>query len=278
MTAPPPTPTLAGAKFHGLGNDFVVVLADDVPAGAVALARRVCHRRTGIGADGLVVGVPSPREGVDLVFHLWNADGSVAEISGNGIRCLAHAHARQRGVEALDLVVETLAGDRTLRVTAGADPEQVDASVTMGKARPGPVLDGVPQAPTVHARRAVTVDVGNPHLVVLVDDPDAVDLTVAGPTIEAGFAGGINVHFVAPEADGGLRLRVWERGAGVTEACGSGAVAAASAAHDWGLVGERVRVHMPGGAAEVVIGEQLTLIGPSVHIADVVFAGEPARG
>lgn len=278
MNALPPTATLAGAKFHGLGNDFVVVLADDVPAGAAALARRVCHRRTGIGADGLVVGVPSPRAGVDLVFHLWNADGSVAEISGNGIRCLAHAEARRRGVDALELVVETLAGDRTLHVTAGAAPHHVDASVTMGKARPGPVLDGVPQAPTVQARRAVTVDVGNPHVVILVDDPDAVDLSVAGPAIEAGFAGGINVHFVAADAHGGLRLRVWERGAGITEACGSGAVAAASAAHDWGLVGDRVRVTMPGGAAEVVVGDELTLIGPSVHIADVVFAGEPARG
>jgi diaminopimelate epimerase len=131
------------------------------------------------------------------------------------------------------------------------------------------MVDSLPAAPTVDPRRTVTVDLGNPHVVVLVDDPDAVDVAVAGPLIEAAFAGGINVHFVAPTDDGGLRLRVWERGAGITEACGSGATAAAFAAHEWGLVSDRVRVAMPGGDAEVLIGDELTLIGPSEFIADI---------
>jgi diaminopimelate epimerase len=256
-------------KHHGLGNDFLVALALRVPDDPAVLARHVCARRTGVGADGLIVGTPSTRPGIDLVMHLWNADGSVAEISGNGIRCLAHAEARRRGETTLDLVIETLAGDRAIAVRPGPDPDAVLASVSMGTARPGPQLEGTPGAPSVEARRAVTVDLGNPHVVILVDDPGAVELEVAGPTIEAGFPGGINVHFVAPTDDGGLRLRVWERGAGVTEACGSGAVAAAFAAHEWGLVGDRVRVAMPGGDAEVVIGDELTLVGPSVYVADV---------
>jgi diaminopimelate epimerase len=265
-------------KHHGLGNDFLVALALRVPDDAAALARRVCARRTGVGADGLIVGTPSSRPGVDLVMHLWNADGSVAEISGNGIRCLAHAESRRRG-SAVDLVIETLAGDRRVVVEPSDDLDVVRASVTMGAARPGPQLEGTPHAPTVDARRAATVDIGNPHLVILVDDPSTVDVSVAGPAIESRFPGGINVHFVAPTIDGGLRLRVWERGAGITEACGSGAVAAAHVAHAWGLVGEHVRVAMPGGDAEVVVGEELTLIGPSVYVADVSFPLEAgARG
>jgi diaminopimelate epimerase len=144
----------------------------------------------------------------------------------------------------------------------------------MGVARPGPLLEGTPHAPTVDAHRAVTIDLGNPHLVLLVDDPGAVDLATAGPSIESHFPGGINVHFIAPTIDGGLRLRVWERGAGITEACGTGAVAAAYAAHQWGLVGDHVRVAMPGGDAEVLVGEELTLIGPSVYIADVIVPTE----
>jgi diaminopimelate epimerase len=261
-------------KHHGLGNDFLVALALRVPDDAAALARRVCARRTGVGADGLIVGVPSDRPGIDLVMHLWNADGSVAEISGNGIRCLAQAEARRRGLTAVDLCIETLAGDRIVAVSPGPEPDTVHASVQMGSARPGPQLEGTPHAPSVDARKAVTVDLGNPHLVILVDDPGAVDLDTAGPIIESRFPGGMNVHFVAPTIDGGLRLRVWERGAGITDACGTGAVAAAYAAHGWGLVGDRVRVSMPGGDAEVILGEQLTLVGPSVYIADVVVPTE----
>lgn len=272
MTGPAAGPAgvpLRCAKYHGLGNDFVVALLDAVPPHADALARAVCARRTGVGADGLIIGTPSARPGVDLVFNLWNADGGVAEISGNGIRCLAHAEVRRRGVERADLVIETLAGDRTITVAPGRHPGEIVASVTMGRAEPGPALDTVPVAPTVVATRAATVDVGNPHLVLLVDDPDTVDVATAGPAIEARFPGGINVHFVATTPEGGLRMRVWERGAGITEACGSGATAAAHVAREWGLVGERVRVEMPGGEAEVLVGDELTLVGPSVHIADL---------
>ena len=151
MTGPAAGPAgvpLRCAKYHGLGNDFVVALLDAVPPHADALARTVCARRTGVGADGLIIGTPSARPGVDLVFNLWNADGGVAEISGNGIRCLAHAEVRRRGVERADLVIETLAGDRTITVAPGRHPGEIVASVTMGRAEPGPALDTVPVAPT----------------------------------------------------------------------------------------------------------------------------------
>jgi diaminopimelate epimerase len=260
-------------KHHGLGNDFLVALLPGVPAGAAELARRLCHRRHGVGADGLVIGTPSLRSGIDLVMHLWNSDGSVAEISGNGIRCLAQAEARRRGVVTADLVVETLAGDRTVAMRPGPEPATVLVSVGMGAPRPGPALAGTPAAPTVVGRRALTVDIGNPHVVILVDEPERVDVGRAGPVIESLFPDGINVHFVAPAADGRLRMRVWERGAGITDACGSGAAAAAYAAHEWGLVGERVRVSMPGGDAEVVVDDELTLVGPATYVADIEVPG-----
>jgi diaminopimelate epimerase len=108
--------------------------------------------------------------------------------------------------------------------------------------------------------------------VVLVDDPAAVDLAGEGAWYEARFTDGVNVEFIAPTGDDALALRVWERGAGITQACGTGACAAAQVAHAWGLVGERVRVEMPGGAAEVQLGPSITLIGPAVKVATIELA------
>ena len=262
-------------KHHGLGNDFLVALLDAPPSEAelAATAVAVCDRHRGIGADGLLVLTPSSRPGIDAAMSLNNADGSVAEISGNGIRCAAQALARSRELASGTFVLQTLAGDRTLRLRPGSGAHEVFVEVDMGAARPGPALARDPVAPTVVPRRSATYDIGNPHLVVLVDDPATVDVGRAGPLLERDYPGGINVHFVAPTADGGLDLRVWERGAGITEACGSGATVSALAAHAWGLVGDRVVVHMPGGAAEVVVGRTLTLIGPSVYIATIEIPG-----
>lgn len=275
-------------KHHGLGNDFLVALLPAVPRDAASLAVRLCDRRRGIGADGLIVGTPpvvSARgsgAGAVLVMHLWNADGSIAEISGNGIRCLAQAEVRRLGLAEADLLIDTLGGARRVQVRPTEDPRTVLASVAMGKARQGAAIAGAPAPDGVAVRRAATVDVGNPHVVLLVDDPAAVDVAVAGPAVEALFPGGINVHFVRVVSPGELQLRVWERGAGVTEACGSGATAAAWAARQWGLAERHVRVVMPGGAVEVdlpapargntadadAVGE-LTLTGPATYVADI---------
>lgn len=264
------------SKLHGLGNDFLVLLEDGagapVPAdeaGQAELARRLCDRHRGIGSDGLIVGArPGPNDDVDVVMHLHNADGSRAEMSGNGIRCLAHAVVRARGERAGTVVAATDAGLRTLVVAPGGHDGEALVRVGMGTVASGPAVP-----PDVVERlggaRHATVDVGNPHLVVLVDDPLAVDLAAEGPPLEAAFPAGVNVEFVAPTADG-LVLTVWERGAGITEACGTGACAATAAAHRWGVVGERAEVRMPGGVATVELdGDEITLVGPSEHIADV---------
>ncbi len=263
------------SKHHGLGNDFLVLvdLAGDDEV-TPELARWACDRRRGIGADGFLVGsVPEgffPDGPPHLRMVLYNADGGRAEMSGNGIRCLAQAEARRMGVDRVELRILTDAGLRVCEVREGPDPRTATVSVDMGRARalPDPG-DGWQVEAGVPVHRAALVDLGNPHAVLLVDDPSQVDLAVVGPAVERHFPAGVNVEVVAPAAGDGLRLRVWERGAGITEACGTGACAAAWAAHGWGLAAVDVTVHMPGGDAVVVVGDHLTLVGPATYVADI---------
>lgn len=257
-------------KHHGLGNDFLVALATDVGdlVPDPEVARALCDRRRGVGADGLIYGLAPARDEHDACMVLLNSDGSEAEISGNGIRCLAQAILRSAGQTEASLQIETPGGVRTVRTVRGEPEAELWLQVDMGPARPGPEL-GAASAEFAADRRA-TVDLGNPHLVLLVRDPDRVDLEEVGPRLEADYPAGINVHAVAVEARDRLRLRVWERGAGITMACGSGAVAATAAAQDWGLVDDRVQVLMPGGTATVERGEgTMLLTGPTVFVAEV---------
>jgi diaminopimelate epimerase len=255
-------------KHHGLANDFLVVL-DEANDRAVAvgpeLAVRLCDRRTGLGADGLLHGAaPGPGADVDVVMHLFNADGSRAEMSGNGIRCLGQALVMARDVGEAVLVVGTDAGPRRLQVEPGGTASTVLVRLP----------DEVPAHLGVDEGRVASVSLGNPHVVVLVDDPEAVDLEADGGWVEQRIAGGANVEFIARTSPDHLELRVWERGVGATHACGTGACAAAHAAHRWGLVGDRVRVSMPGGVAEVDLGPSITLIGPADHVATIEIADD----
>jgi diaminopimelate epimerase len=257
-------------KHQGLGNDFLVRRTPDLPAGAPALARRLCARRRGVGADGLIFGVDPADPANDVAMVLFNADGSRAEMSGNGIRCLAQAVLAGPAPRAVN--VETDAGVRQVLLTPTDEPSTVQAAVDMGRVGPGPGTASVRLASG--EIRSATADIGNPHLVVQVEDPAAVELSVAGPRHEAVFAAGINVEFIAPADGSAIDLRVWERGAGVTEACGSGACAAAYHAREWGLVGEQVEVRMPGGSAQVGLGDTVTLSGPAVHVATIEVPDE----
>ncbi|MEE9415093.1 MAG: diaminopimelate epimerase [Acidimicrobiales bacterium] len=254
-------------KHHGLGNDFLVTIVDSLPADAADLARKLCHRRLGIGADGLLFALVESNDSTTMV--LFNSDGSRPEMSGNGIRCLAHAVTMRDETSEADILISTDGGPRQVQVMPGASPDQIMARVDMGPVGVGPgVHDGL------KFDKAATADVGNPHLVIAVPKPADVDLAVAGPALEAGYPEGINVEFIAPtvgESDA-IDLAVWERGAGITQACGTGACAAATRAHEWGLVGERVTVHMPGGDAVVEVGNPVRLLGPSVFVATVEYA------
>lgn len=277
------------SKHHGLGNDFLIAVDPATPPGS-AEARRWCDRHVGVGADGLLVATPGDPEVAGVRRHwrmvLWNADGSRAEISGNGIRCLGQAIAGAEGLDPStdqELVIETDAGTRTLRIRAGEVPAEgyqpttVQVQAGMGKAVEGPQASdrwaevGVP----VTGQRGV--DIGNPHLVAYVDGAETLsrfDMAALGPVIEADYPGGCNVHLVAVVGPDRLSLKVWERGAGVTQACGSGACAAAWAANAAGLVGDEVTVDMPGGSAVVTITpDEILLTGPAVRVADVIIDG-----
>lgn len=268
-------------KLDALGNDFLVAFVEELPDPDTAArsAAAWCDRRGGVGADGLIYAVlESGTAGFDVRMRLWNSDGSPAEVSGNGLRCLAHAVARERGEDQLDLVVETTAGRRYCRIRATGRPDTVTGEGQMGNVEPGPTPDlGAAKVSEVlecilgagAVRRWETRRLGNPHIVVEVADPRMVPVQEAGPAVEALFSGGINVHFSARTGEDELSVDVWERGAGVTQACGTGAVAAAAVFGDWGLVGERVTVRMPGGDLQVGLSGPVTLEGPSKYVGEV---------
>jgi diaminopimelate epimerase len=219
---------------------------------------------------------------------LTNADGTIAEMSGNGARCLAWV-ARRAGMGTAErLVVDTGGGRRTLELTCAADGDVVYAVCDMGALTfdPPEIPLDAPSAADVAAviggARVVghAAGIGNPHWVLTVDDPDAVDLAGLGPGLEhdARFPNRVNVEFVAITGPDRLSMRVWERGVGETQSCGTGACAAAGVAHELGLVGTRVCVQVRGGDLDVELGPTVRLGGPVVHVFDVDLAlARPVR-
>lgn len=242
-------------KMEGLGNDFVVLAGPRTVTAAEVAAW--CDRRLGVGADGVLVVSP----GDPVVMEYWNADGSPAEMCGNGLRCVAR-FAVSRGMAhppAFD--VRTPAGIRRVEVR---DDETVRAEL-------GPVRVGSGSV-DLAGYRLVPVDVGNPHAVAFVDDCRTVPVAAAGPLIETdpAFPGRTNAEFATIVSPDRIALRVWERGSGETLACGTGAAATVAAAHAAGLTGPAVTVTLPGGDLGVEIVDGVAWIdGP----ARVVFAG-----
>ena len=268
------------SKMHGLGNDFVVIdgVRQQVTLDA-ATVRRLADRHTGIGCDQLLLVEPPPDASVDFRYRIFNADGGEVEQCGNGARCFARFVHDQGLCDKTALRVATRAGVLELR-------QEADGQVTVDM--------GVPEfeparIPFTAAARATTyrldtelgevsfgaVALGNPHAVLQVDDPDQAPVATLGPLLEShpDFPRRVNVGFLGVVDRGHVRLRVFERGVGETQACGSGACAAVVVGRQQGLLDARVAVDLAGGRLVISWlgeGEPVLMTGPATH----VFEGE----
>ncbi len=295
-------PRMKFTKMQGLGNDYVFVnLHDEQVSHPAALARAVSDRHCGVGSDGLILIGPS--DSADVRMEIYNADGSFAQMCGNGIRCVAKYAVERRLVSGPMVRIETDSGVKTAecRIEAGlvrsvrvdmgrpslaasalpstirADrivnfPLRIDLPEPQASARAD--VHDVTSAPPLMERKITCVSIGNPHAVVFVDDLDAVALEHVGPLIERApeFPERINVHFVRVDSRTHVTVRTWERGSGATRACGTGACAVCAAA----VVTERtepvITVTLPGGELEVDWADRdhLHMTGPAVE----VFTGD----
>ena len=250
-------------KMHGLGNDFVILDAREAPVTMdAARARSIADRRTGVGCDQVIVLEPSAV--ADVRMRIWNADGGEVESCGNATRCVAVLGAA---------TIETKGG--VLSASANGD----GASIDMGPPRFGwdeiplgfPMDTAAMPVGWEDLQQPFAVNVGNPHVVFFVGDADAVDLARLGPIIEHDplFPERVNVN-VASVQDGAIKLHVWERGAGLTRACGTGACASAVAAISRGLATSPVDVDLPGGALTIAWekGGSIRMTGPATHVFD----------
>lgn len=250
-------------KMHGLGNDFALFDAREAPlAISGTLVRAIADRRTGIGCDQVILLGPS--RVADLAMRIFNADGGEVEACGNAGRCVA----------------QLVGGSPTIETAGGVIAASTDGNgiaIDMGAPRFG--WNEIPLAYAMDTeampvgweelRDPAAVNVGNPHVIFFVTDPEAVPIERLGPQIERDplFPDRINVN-VASVVDGAIRLRVWERGAGLTRACGTGACATAVAAIRRKLVAGPVTIHLPGGALEIdwQPGGTIRMTGPATHV------------
>lgn len=269
-------------KYNGLGNDFIFVDGADALQiqNPFALAQQLCDRRLGIGADGLVLLLPSDK--ADVRMRILNADGSEAEMCGNASRCVPLHLRRHTKIKKNAFTLETLAG---LIRTEIIDELRGLIRVDMGEPRllrqqipvegpAGQTALNVPLEACGQTFHVTAVSMGNPHAVIFVPDIHRVALATWGPALETHpfFPRKTNVEFVQVLATNAVRMRVWERGAGITRACGTGACATAVAAVLNGKTDERVNVQLDGGELQIDWSgrQHVWMTGP----AQYVFSGE----
>lgn len=251
------------AKWQGLGNDYLVMEESELPAPLSAAAiGLICDRHLGVGSDGILLhceptgAIPS----AVARMRVLNPDGSEPEMCGNGIRIFSKYLARRETVAGAEFVVETLAGPIRPRLL-----DDGGVRVDMGTARFRSANVAVPGSEDVvgaelhvggHVHRFTFVDVGNPHCVIQVDDPAGFDVGSVGPLVEHHpfFPNRTNVEFIRVEPDGSVLMRVWERGVGETQACGTGATAVGAACVRLGLCKSPVVVHLLGGDLLIEVG------------------------
>ncbi|MEO6040287.1 MAG: diaminopimelate epimerase [Croceibacterium sp.] len=251
-------------KMHGLGNDFVVLdsRVQALPPLTPATARALADRRTGIGCDQVVLIEPSTT--ADLKMRIFNADGGEVSSCGNATRAVALLEGRPVQIETIGGMLRAHPGEGGIAVDMGVprfEWDEVPLAYAMDTAALPVAWDEL--------ERPAAVNIGNPHAVFFVPDCDAVPLERLGPTIEMDplFPERVNVNVATLDSRHAIRLRVWERGAGLTRACGTGACATAVAAMRGGLADRRVDVTLPGGTLGIAWGEDghVTMTGPAAE-------------
>lgn len=280
------------SKYQGLGNDFVLLegrggqLPLSITEPDPEWVRQICDRRFGIGGDGLILALP-PQHGEELRMRIFNADGSEAEMCGNGIRCLARFLADSDGDQPgrtwrtetmAGVIVPELCEDGQIRVDMGQpflDPDQIPTTLMKGRS-------GLPQGEVElqgTALQLAAVGMGNPHVVVPVQDLKSIPFDAWGSALEIDpvFPAKTNVHFLEVIDRHTLKIRVWERGAGPTLACGTGACATLVAATLLGLSDPEATVQLPGGPLEISWPDpqgSVFMTGPAVAVFDGVLNPE----
>ncbi|MGN0452248.1 MAG: diaminopimelate epimerase [Ruminococcus sp.] len=256
-------------KMHGLGNDYLYVYGE-VPENISELSQKLSDRHFGAGSDGMIYICPS--QTADFKMRIFNADGSEAKMCGNGIRCVGKYVYDKGYTDKKTLRIDTLSGIKTLNLSVmGGKVNSV--TVNMGKAVTEEKTDLDIDGQTV---ALIPVSVGNPHAVIFVEDINDAPLTTLGPMIEhhGMFPDGVNVEFVQVISKTELRMRVWERGSGVTFACGTGACASTAAAISQKFCDRNsdISVILDGGTLHITVADDntVTMRGP----ATTVYEGE----
>jgi diaminopimelate epimerase len=271
-------------KYHGLGNDFILIdnRADRQPIISSEQAVQLCDRHFGIGADGVIFALPGA-EAADYTMRIFNSDGSEPEMCGNGIRCLAQFIADLEGADAkpeyrihtlAGVIIPKLEGEGKVRVDMGMPQllaEQIPTTLAEAKQK----AIAVPLQAAEQSWEVTCVSMGNPHCITFVEDVAAIPLEAIGPQFEhhPAFPQRTNTEFIQVVRPDYLKMRVWERGAGVTLACGTGACAAVVAGVLTGKSDARATVELPGGCLEIEWSQQdhrVYMTGP----AERVFRGK----
>ncbi len=279
------------SKMHGLGNDYVVIDESDkiiIPEEKKPeIVEEICRRGFSIGADGVIFVAPASIENADIRFRIFNSDGSEAEMCGNGIRCFAKYVYENEIVQTDQILVETLGGIK-----------EVDLDVEGGEVRASTVDMGIPtfltrEIPMISDKdefldselivdgkplKMTAVNVGNPHAVIFTENIEEIKLNEIGPLIEnhPAFPQKTNVHFVNIINRNEIEMITWERGAGFTFACGTGATSCVTAGFKLGKLDEEVEVHLPGGELLIIIykfGDEVRVFmeGEAVLVFDGVM-------
>jgi diaminopimelate epimerase len=274
-------------KYHGLGNDFILVdnRHSSDPVLTPEQAIDWCDRHFGIGADGVIFALPG-QDGTDYTMRIFNSDGSEPEMCGNGIRCLARfiADLEGKGSSTVSYQIHTLAGVMVPKL-------QADGQVTVDMGLPRLLASEIPTTLTAPDDKVVNqslevagqtwevtcVSMGNPHCITFVDDVTSIPLEAIGPQFEhhAVFPQRTNTEFIQVISPDYLKMRVWERGAGITLACGTGACASLVAAVLTGRSNRRATVELPGGCLDIEWSDdqRLYMTGPATRVFDGEWVG-----